>query len=386
MAGRIERRIGPVLGSSLRYAVVPIGSLAVSWWVVHQGSMQLWSAVVAPLVLVQLAVHLSQWGQRDLLLRILRSGHVDGAACWRENGWSRALVALPLVVLPALITGLSLPWMLLWAASASVAGSFEPLIVRDKRFMPALLADVAGLLAQFAVLVLADALDTTVVVRSFAVHNAVRCAGLWWASGCPRPWPPVIDLHLHLGKAVPFVLIGLGGLLATRIDVYAVTALGDGDLVGRYQVVAALFVQFQVIPGLLARPFTTGLLRLDPTTLARASDRAMRWGLLLALPQAWVAGLVLAHFFHVDVGWPVLLAGALSVVPAYGYVPLFPVLYSLHREQWVVVLSFGAAACIALGAWSLVPRWGIAGGLAASALGQWVQWAGVRLLVERFRK
>lgn len=383
MAGRMARRVVPVAGATLRHALLPLGTLLVSWWVVHRGGMAAWSAVVGPLVLVQLAVHLMQWGQRDLVLRWLRGGHVDGAAAWRVNGWSRALVALPVWLLAAWAVHLPWPWVLAWTASAAIAGSFEPLIVRHKRFTPALLADIAGLTAQFTVLLPATAMDTDTVACSFAVHHAVRCVLLWWAAGKPSPWPPATDLRQHLVKAVPFVLIGLGGLLATRIDVYVVAATGHGDLVGSYQVAAALFVQFQVLPGLLARPFGTGLLRMEAGRLIRAADRSMAWGTALALPMAMLAGLVLRQGFHVEAGWPVLLAGGAGMVPAWGYVALFPVLYAAHREQWVVALAFGSAACTASGAWAMVPRWGMAGGLAAAAMGQWVQWAGARLLAER---
>jgi hypothetical protein len=47
------------------------------------------------------------------------------------------------------------------------------------------------------------------------------------------------------------------------------------------------------------------------------------------------------------------------------------------------LLSFGAAALIAIGAWVLVPAIGLAGGLLASALGQWAQLIGVYVLVQR---
>ena len=100
-----------------------------------------------------------------------------------------------------------------------------------------------------------------------------------------------IDLRRHLVAAWPFVLIGLGGQLATRIDVYTVTAFGQGELVGRYQVIAAVFTQFQLVPGLLARPFGTGMLRMDRAALLRISARSVRWGLLLLLPLALLAGL-----------------------------------------------------------------------------------------------
>jgi hypothetical protein len=152
MAGRMARRVVPVAGATGRHALLPLGTLAVSWWVVQRGGMAAWSTVVGPLVLVQLAVHLMQWGQRDLVLRMLRGGHVDGAAAWRVSGWSRAMVAVPVVLLAAGAVRLPWPWVVAWAAAAGVAGSFEPLIVRHKRFTPALLADLAGLAAQFAVL------------------------------------------------------------------------------------------------------------------------------------------------------------------------------------------------------------------------------------------
>lgn len=391
MTGSRQRRAIAIGGSALRHAVVPLGSVAVSWWVVRHGSLSIWGAVVAPMVIVQLAVHLAQWGQRDLLIRMLRAGHVDGHAIWRDNLFTRWPVALPLMLVPALVfmgqgavDGWSVAgWLTVWAFAAMLGGGFEPLIVRDKRFLPALVADLDGLLAQFIVLFLSDAPDPATVVRSFAAHHVVRTLLLWWICGRPLPWPARFDATTHLRHAVPFVLIGLGGLLATRIDVYAATTLMDEADVGRYQVIAALFVQFQLIPGLLARPFGTGLLRMDPAALMNAARRSMRWGIVLLPALAVAVWFLLRALFHIEAGWPVLIAGSLAILPAFAYVPLFPILYGAHRERQVAVLSFLAAGTIALTAWLLIPLWGVAGGLIASAIGQWAQLAGVYALVQR---
>jgi O-antigen/teichoic acid export membrane protein len=383
MTGTIRRRASAIGGSALRHAVVPLGSLAVSWWVVRQGSLELWGSVVAPLIIVQLTAHLAQWGQRDLLIRILRAGHMDPQAVWRDNLFTRWPIALPLLV-PLFFTDAPALWMVLWALGVQLGGSFDPLIVRDKRFVSALGADAAGLLAQSTLLLLSDPLDVTAITRSFAAHHVVRAVLLWWICGRPMPWPAIFDARAHLRQALPFVLIGLGGLLATRIDVYAVTLLlSEEDVVGSYQVIAALFVQFQLIPGLLARPFGTGLLRMDPSALISAAGRGFRWGLLLLPIQAFVVWMLLTLFFHITPSWSILLAGSLAVLPAFGYVPLFPILYAAHREREVAVLSFMAAGLIAIGSWVLVPTLGLAGGLLASALGQWAQLIGVYVLVQR---
>ncbi|MBK8340724.1 MAG: hypothetical protein IPK99_12360 [Flavobacteriales bacterium] len=383
MAGIPPRRIAAIAGAALRHAVVPLGSLAVSWWVVRNGSLALWGSVVVPLVTLQLAVHLAQWGQRDLLVRMLRAGDADPRALWRDNLFTRWPLALPLLALPTLFSPAAAPWLLVWALCAMLGGSLDPLIIRDKRFLPAFFADVAGLLAQFVALVAAEDLDAAVIIRSFAVHHAVRAMLLWWVCGRPLPWPAHFDPHTHLRQAIPFVLIGLGGLLATRIDVYAVTTWLPAEALGRYQVIASVFMQFQLVPGLWARPFSTGMLRLDRSTLKRSAQRALQWALLGTPLQAVLVWFLLGSIFDISPGWGVLVAGCLAVLPAYGYVPLYPILYRAHREREVALLSFAAAGTIAIGALLLVPRWGVAGGLAASALGQWTQLLGVSFLVQR---
>ena len=72
----------------------------------------------------------------------------------------------------------------------------EPLVVHTKRFHQALLADLAGLLAQLATLLATGTIDPALVVASFAIGQLVRAVGIWTLLArpgrCPGAGRPII--------------------------------------------------------------------------------------------------------------------------------------------------------------------------------------------------
>ncbi|MEZ4758542.1 MAG: polysaccharide biosynthesis C-terminal domain-containing protein [Flavobacteriales bacterium] len=384
MTTRLQRRYLATSGSVLRHVAQPAGTLAISWLVIGRTGTATWGACVSMLITIQLLVHLVQWGQRDLLLRDLSDGRTDASALWWTNLCTRvpllSILLLPLVFFPEIPVTILLGWGLMAALSASL----EPLVVHTKRFHQALLADVAGLLVQLAMLAASGTIDPARVVASFAMGQMVRAVGIWIAVGRPGPmswrWAP----GHHLAEAFPFVLIGLGGLLATRADLYTMAWLVDDDALGSYQVIAGLFLQLQVLPGLLVKPHLPALMRLGERSLIHHAARRLLLGALLAVPATMIVLYVLRTFFHVAPDLGVLLAGALSVVPASAYVVLLPRVLGLGQERRLMALSFLAAGVLVTISLVLVPFIGIAGGLWGTACAQWTILAGAwRFLMKR---
>ncbi len=366
-------------GHSLRHAIAALGGLSIPWLVVRTSSMEVWGGMVTFLILVQLSAHVAQWGSRDLLQRAFHERPGDVVELWRTSLFTRSPIWLSVLALLCLLPSPDRPGMLLWSGALILASGLEPLVIRNKHFQQAARADILGLLAQVALLLSAGTVDGTVVVRSFAFHQAVRAVGLWLACGRPslswkglRPEPA-----LHLRAALPFVGVGLAGLLATRIDLYVADAVLPVEQAGEYQILAALFVQFQILPGLLAIPMTRELYRLDDHRLLAGARRLGVLGLLLTAPFLIALHLLLPPLFGIGATWTVLLAGALAAWPSYVYVPCYILLYREHQERYAMVLCFIAAASIALCAWLLLPGLGLAGGLLGSALGQWIILVGV---------
>ena len=373
--------------SSARYALGPIGGLLVPWIVMHRTGAASWGDAMRIIIPIQIFLHVAAWGSKDFLLRQFAVSPGDPRSWAAQSLFTRALLMLPIAGLVAFLGPLEWKMAALWFFTSFAASAMEPVLIWRKRFSALLLIDALGLITQVVVLWIMDP-TTDGVILSFLLGSVVRLAVV---ASIVRRWPPLdapiytldISFNDHLLKAFPFFLIGFSGLLATRIDLYTMNLLVDRAQMGVYQVVTAVFTQFQVLPGLIVLPMTRELYRLDRSSVQRGAKRLFRLGLLLTLPMLGAAWCLFTLVFHFDLHWSVYLAGALATLPAYGYSPCITHLFKRHRERYVVIACFASAATTLLLTVVLAPRLGYAGALIASAAGQWLLFVMVLHTLER---
>jgi O-antigen/teichoic acid export membrane protein len=382
MAFPDRQRIARFAWNASRYALGPLGGLLVPWLVIQRSDVHLWGQVVTPMIIVQFSVHLLAWGNRDFLLRGFGKPGANVEELWRTNYLTRApFVALLLVPLLLMPHGTSLrAWILLWGSSLFISNSVEALIIQRKRFLGAFFADLSGLTVQAALILAPATVELSSVCGSFAIGQAVRAVLLVIVSGAD-PWVifTLRGMLVEWGSrfrsqiiaAIPFFLIGVSGLLGSRMDLYMVNLLAGREQAGMYQVVSGLFLQYQVLPGLIVMPIARELYRLDRSSMWRASGRLARLGGILIIPFMLIAWSLFSLVFHFELSWTIYLAGALATFPSYGYVPLINLLFKHHQERTVMWASFLAAGVMVLLTIALVPRLGVSGGLFAAAAGQW---------------
>jgi O-antigen/teichoic acid export membrane protein len=175
----------------------------------------------------------------------------------------------------------------------------------------------------------------------------------------------------QLIEATPFFLTGLSGLLASRADLFVVSAMLSHAEIGAYQVMVSLITGLQGLAAIAFTPFARDFYRSSDSFGRDASHRLLFGGLICAIgsvPAGWV---IVNGIYGLGLPWPVFVIGACSVLPVYGTLPLVYELYKSGRETRVVVISFTGAAVNTALAVGLLPHYGIAGGLAAGAVAQW---------------
>ncbi|MBK6774297.1 MAG: hypothetical protein IPG74_00100 [Flavobacteriales bacterium] len=364
--------------NAARYALGPIGGLLVPWLVIQRSSQEAWGQVVLPMILVQLVAHITQWGSKDLLLREFARMPDRVLDLWRASAITRAV---PWIVCALMLTrsGLILKdaWAMSWLVGLVLANNVEPLIIWGKKFAGAAVADAMGLGVQVAIILWNQYLDADTICLSFAGNQIARALILWSVVGFPSLGHAfrLFNMRMHLLTALPFFLIGFSGLLASRIDLYTANVLLDRAEVGRYQIVASLFIQFQALAALVVTPLTKDLYRLNIESVSRYARRMRMWALAGLLPMCAIAWAVLTFLFKFELSWGVYAAAGALVWPVFAYVPMMNQLYKHHRELSVMWANFAAAALTCGLTLVLLPKLGIAGGLLAAAAGQWLMLA-----------
>lgn len=383
----LARRALLVVENSVRHLAAPATNLIVSYVVISATSPELWGRFVVDLIVVGLGVHFLAWGNKEYLLRAMTADDGSVASLWQSSLLSRSL-GVPLVILAMAAFGIDgevLVWLAGWIALAFLYQSLDVVVLFGHRFRLAIGAEALGLATTVALLLARGVdLDEGAVVAAWVIGVLVKTAvlGIGLAPTLCRGRLGRLELR-HIQEALPFVLLGLSGLLHSRIDLYAMALLASPDDMGRYQVAIGLYIAFQAIAAFVLMPFVRELYESSDDHSHAAAGRLAVGGIGIAVLSVPVAWLLLNRIYGFDFGWQVFAIGALMVAPVYRFAPRIYLLYKHHEERTVIAVNFAGAAVNLVLAVFLIPRWSIIGALGAAAISQWFILACYEIVVRR---
>lgn len=375
---RLRRRVSRVGASLLSRVAQPIAALLISVLVVRLASFELWGAFVSVLIAVQLAAIVVGWGNREYLLRAFSRSPAALAPLWRSCLATRLLL-FPIVCAPLLVSGLAPHQALIvagWCLGLVLAQAYEPLVVYRRAFGFTAGIELATLAAFVVGLLLAGrALSFDLLLIGFCASSMARALvlALRFHADLQLNMPGQANLidTSYFRSALPFFLIGLSGLLQSRIDLYLAAAfLPHADL-GRYQALMNFLIQLQALSAMLLIPFLPALYRMPRAAVLRLALRLFVVGLAIAitaLPGVQVA-LTLLYGFTPAPG--LLLLGGLFVLPPFFYGVLVYLHFKTDRQSDVVRITCVGIALNTGLSLLLLPQLGMIGGLAAATAAQW---------------
>jgi O-antigen/teichoic acid export membrane protein len=382
---RYRRRALVVATSSVNSMVLPVLGVLISLLVIRLASAELWGSFVQVLVVVQFAVHVVAWGNKDHLLRAFSLNPARIGATWRSSLSTRAVLVLAFSPVPLLLGWPGRLTLLVgvWMLGLVITQATEVVVVYRRAFGFALVVElVASAFLVGGVVALAPALHLEGLVLLFAIASLGRTGAfllrfrrliLVDADGRGRlrgrPDPD------HLRLAFPFFLLGFTGMLQSRIDLYTVSFLLPVGEVARYQVLINLLIYVQATANFLVLPFARNLYRMPHAAILRVSRRLFLAGLPLVLLAVAGIFLVLTYVYRFQVAWPLLLLGALYAWPMYYALPIIYSLYRSNAQAAVLKVNIAGAGLNLILNLYLVPRIGIAGALLATTTVQWLAFA-----------
>jgi O-antigen/teichoic acid export membrane protein len=387
MSSRSTRRALAVLGNSAHSLLPPFFTLALAYLVIRGHSLELWGRFVTLWIVVQLAVHIVGWGNKEYLLRAFARRPRAATTAWQSCLLSR-LALLAVVAAAAVLVvdaGVPAPLLVAWALAIVLHQGFDVLVLYKRRFAEAVAVEASGFgVAALAIVAAGSRITTELLVLVFtgaALLKVIMLAALFRKAVGLAPVAATGSFDGgYFRRALPFLLLGLSGMLMSRSDLYCVAALLGPTEVGTYQILTGFLLYLQSLSALVLAPFLKGLYRLPESVLRSLSSRFLVGGLAVALAGVPALYVVLRRVYELEVSTEMMLLGGLWVVPVFGYAPLIYLAYRNHREGMIVIVNFaGVAVNVALNL-LLIPRFGITGALAATAIAHWLMLA---LLVAR---
>lgn len=387
MNSALIRRSRIVLVNATRRLTVPLENLGAAWLVVVFLDVDaIWGAFVGTQIVVGLTVHILSWGNKDWLLRRVSTEPAEMGRLWQRALWARARF-LPVAALVVFFLGhdrATAGWIVVWIVAAFVAQSIDAPVLITRRFKTAIVVEMAAFATVVMLLLAPSDVGVSTVIRAWAVGVLVRAVLLLivllnkLGPDCRFKAEPG-----YLIAAAPFFLLGLSGMLQSKMDLYMATLFLDDAAVGRYQVIINSFIMLQAGAAFLVVPFAKTLYRASEAVTAAFERSVWLLGIGITALGTGAAWLLLNRVYHFGLGPSWFVLGAMLVLPVFGFAPRVYRLFGTGRERAVVVISLVGAGVNLVVSVMLLKTLGAIGALMGSVVSHWVT-LGLVLSIRRY--
>jgi O-antigen/teichoic acid export membrane protein len=383
---KFKRRAGLIAINSLHKGLPMLLTPLVSLLVIRQASAAVWGAFVAVLITVQLGTHLVAWGNDTYLLREFSRHPAGMAAAWQSSLRTRLALFVGLALLALLLYPQAAGWIILWGLALVLHQSCAVLVTYRRDFLLAALVELAGSVVLLTAIFLAgEAITPDWLLRLFALTTLAKTAVLLLRYGDVVASRNGRFQPRYFLLALPFFLLGLGGMLNSRIDLYIIAFYFPAEEVGVYQVFSSFLLYIQALAGFILLPFVKTIYRLPYTAIRRMARALLGLGILI-VPVAMIAlSFLLSRLYGILLPSAFYWLGGLAALPLFYFSPIIYALYKAEKQTTVLLvnlLGIGSALILNL---VLLPRLGLIGAIVAMALIKWstlliYDWQGRRLL------
>lgn len=372
-----KRRTTATLMFALRLFAPAVSGFMISLLVVQLFSKELWGSVANISLWVFLLSGIASWGSKDFLLRQFSREPSAITRVFTASLITRALMLPVLAALLFILTEADVTiWILCsaWLAARFIFTSFEPLVIFHKKFGLMAALEITGALVVAAIILLrgrpSEVADIIMFLLLADLLKAMLLCVIFSKSIMFRSTPLISSNHI-IG-ALPFFLIGIAGLLHSRLEQIIVNmCLADGEK-ALCQVYMSLLLAAMTIPALLITPLTKNLYRSKVEIFRKIRSWLLRIGAAAAPLSGILIWIIVRFLYGFDTGYPILAAGILFCIPSYFYIPAMYESYKQGRQTRIlirVILCF-ATGCIS--GFFIIPIWQTTGAIFNAAFTQWL--------------
>ncbi|MEI6765816.1 MAG: hypothetical protein WCM76_09260 [Bacteroidota bacterium] len=371
-----KKRAFAALLFALRMFAPAVSGFIISILVVHYFSKELWGSVANISLWVFLFTGIASWGSKDYLLRQFSLEPSRITHVYSDSLLTRAILLPLLSAMLYFLTGRDIMlWLYCtaWLAARFVYTSFEPIVIFDKKFGMMAMTELTGACIVAAYLLLTPTAPVTediiIVLMLADILKAVFVSLFFYRS---LSFSHSVINTKHIIAALPFFLIGMAGLLHSRLEQLIVNTFLSDTEKAYCQVYMNLLLASMAVPSLLITPVTKSLYRASAGTFKKIRIWLLRFG-IFAAPLSGIAVWCIVKFvYQFNSGLSILVAGILFCIPVYFY---FPAMYEAYKNGRQTLIMIVIASCLVAGSISgflIIREWGITGAIYNAAFTQWL--------------
>lgn len=358
--------------NAIRTFISPFTLFLVSYFIVTRYSEAVWGEFIMDMLLVNLLVHLLQWGNNDYLIREFSKQPAAMNRIFYENLYTRASLLIPACLIILVFqsnlqkTGL----LFLWTIGLFIYQSANSLIIYGKQFGVQIWAEITTLIFILIAIWSTNDISATTIVFFFTAAAFLKALIVVIKV---FPTPQRIQFNFKsLLITFPFVIIGLSGLLQSRIDQYIVAWFCDEATVGSYQIFLSAFILIQALSAVAIVPYNKIIYRIKIAVFNKIQQRISLFGIGIVVVLTLLINLCLKHLYHLEIASIYLIGGAFFAFPIFIYSPIIYLFYRIGKEKQVMVVNYLGAAFNLIFTTILIFYVNAYSAIIASAIAQWL--------------
>ena len=333
-----------IIMNGVRTFILPVTLFVVSYFVVNYYHHQLWGAFVVELLLVNIIVHVLQWGNKEHLVRLFSKEPAQIHHHFYTSLLTRSLLLIPVVGVLFFLGGdtIKTTWIVLWIIGLFIYHSCESLIVYTKKFKLQVVTELMALGGIVVYLIMQKNLEVLDLIHVFVLATWFKTLVL-----VVQLFPKPIVLRINFKEfliSLPFFVFGFSGLLQSRIDQYIIALFCDQEVIGTYQIFLSAFILLQALSAIIITPFNKIIYRISLPVFNKIHRKITLLSILLVLLFGTVISAGLFYFYQLNVAYGYYLAGILFAFPPFVYVPIIYLFYRAGKEKEIMVVNYFGAA------------------------------------------
>jgi O-antigen/teichoic acid export membrane protein len=328
-----------------------LSGIVLSLTVIRVFSDRLWGEYSSFSIWLLLPLHFAYFGNKDYLMRAYSMAPAQIREAWSRSFLSRLLILLPVLLITFILArhnSLAVD-MIVFSFLRFCCQSFDSLIVYFRRFSRSVYMELGALV--FALLVCIVFKSTGRVFGIDELIGTLVLAEAGKAIGYLFTFKNYITLSTRLSPlksylkdTLPFFLIGLSGMLASKADLIFSNFYFDKQTLARYQVLTNFLILLQTGSVFVLQPFIRNLYRLKKEAIQKLSTQLTLLGILASVLGTAGLYLILQYGYKLHFSLPIYAAGSLFVLPIYAYTPYIYYLYREKKQMLMVLINFAGIA------------------------------------------
>ncbi|MCX7744857.1 MAG: hypothetical protein N2167_09885 [Flavobacteriales bacterium] len=373
-----QKRIILVSIGTLRTALPYFFSMAWPFVIFELMNKGTWGECVDTLLIVNLIAHILGWGTKKHLLKKFDLMPDKISESWLENIHSRTLLWVPFsfFILISPFSFLMKIGILLMLTGKCTYESYEPLIEYKEKYTHAIIAELIGFTVGFSLII-------SIYQKNFMSYEwVILCMGLgefFRAFVLIFSFREIkykinvryINLNFFI-QAYSYFIMGFATLLlyiADRVFVY----ISFSNIVkAEYQIFMNFLIFVVSVPNLLLIPFFKNYYKSRIKIDKKLQLSITLLGVTLTPAIIYSIYVACRYIYSIELSLSFILAGIFYIFPTFIYTPYALKLINKNKYINIAIVTFIAAASVALACSYLVKIKGVIGGLIGAAMGQWI--------------